>query len=290
MDNEQDERNNTDDTENGDIYVNLPFRQRSCQTCIDAGRGNFLALCIKDEERHIEEKHRLLNIVYRCIRCNKTSGKIRSIYDHIPRCQGRPREQAVEEGQLPCEDCARNFVSSRALATHQRHAHPVTRNRIREAQLRETENPRPQPNPRPNSVWTQQEVEQLRQLEVQMAHERFINKPIARVLTTKTSKQISDKRSDIRSKEGARRQLEVEIPAKVLREPVRWDVAEREPWVNRLRETWDSLHCTLTAHHQAYDRELDSAFGEFIPIIGQVPQSKVDELYSGLLTLITLGD
>ncbi|XP_076660219.1 uncharacterized protein LOC143363537 [Halictus rubicundus] len=175
------------------ILVLTPFQARSCKVCAQGGRGNIYFLRLADELRHYEEAHQRSSLTFRCRDCNEEFDRRHAADCHRPRCPGVP---PAEEGQQ-CAHCKLRFSTRIGMSQHLRHRHPAASN---EARRLAAEVPTSSYNARSNKIGTAEEEHMLAELEEKFKHKRFIAKAISEVLTSKTTKQIRDKRTDIRRK------------------------------------------------------------------------------------------
>ena len=174
------------------FLVPLPFVSRSCDRCLASGRGNFLALSLNDELRHIGDYHPHVRPQFQCDRCGKLYAQKQGALCHLPKCPARDQE-AVQDpvgGQVTCNECGQSYRTERGLAQHERFAHPVTRNERRAA----TAAPRPREPRRGTTVFTASDIERMLDLEVQLFGTGRIAQKMCEYLPGKTNKQIRDRR------------------------------------------------------------------------------------------------
>lgn len=113
-----------------------------------------------------------------------------------------------------CTECNKTFRSRSGLSQHDRHHHPNRCNERRIAtRLNDIERKRlarskanaakasqsDAATVKASKLWSEEEIELLVALEVELKHARFINKAIAERMPGKTNKQISDKRRQLTS-------------------------------------------------------------------------------------------
>lgn len=101
--------------------------------------------------------------------------------------------------------CSQSFNAKTGLSQHERHRHPVVRNMGRIRAEEKTGKPG-----RMVSVWTEEDVALLKQMEGRYKDERFINIKIQEHMPGKTTKQIGDKRRALRVQQD-RPQVELAI-------------------------------------------------------------------------------
>ena len=161
-------------------YLHIPYMDGwTCSLCGEA------VTSLSGAKDHIVKRHPSIELRYMCRQCNKHILTYRWAQCHFPRCPGPEGNLTQDENKFICEACEAGFSSSRALSTHERHAHPELRNlkRLQKPVTVETHG---------NTVWLP-EVEMLR-LNDELKNSKFINKEISKILTSKSGKQISDKR------------------------------------------------------------------------------------------------
>ncbi|GCC42758.1 hypothetical protein chiPu_0026892 [Chiloscyllium punctatum] len=147
--------------------------------------------------KHLRRSHQTKIFRTKCSRCQKT-GEFHSIACHYPKCKG---DLQTVMGEFPCEACEDNFTTKSGLGQHERHMPPEWRNNKRIEADKPTAKRR-------EGAWSEEEETLLEQLEISLAGARFINVEIAKVLTTKTTKQIADKSRLLQKK----RLAQVETP------------------------------------------------------------------------------
>lgn len=148
-------------------------------------------LNLTDLSKHFREVHGSTKIVWQCRACGKGFPGLHNCRCHLPKCK------PVREKPQPnykCEKCSQEFQTTRGLSTHERHRHPELRNKKRQA---EHERPKGQPGRR-NFVWTDEEIVRLRMLDSQFTGASRPNVEIRKLMPTKTLKQISDKRRELK--------------------------------------------------------------------------------------------
>uniref|UniRef100_A0A803VHT8 Reverse transcriptase domain-containing protein n=1 Tax=Ficedula albicollis TaxID=59894 RepID=A0A803VHT8_FICAL len=166
------------------VTVTVPDKNPPCPCC--GTRINSVLGLIE----HLKGSHGKKRICFRCVKCGKEGTNYHSVVCHFPKCRG-PETEAAPAGEWICEVCGRDFQTKIGLGQHKRHAHPLLRNqeRIAASHPKETSN-----RGAHKRCWTKEEEEMLIKLEAQFEGHKNINKLIAEHITTKTNKQISDKR------------------------------------------------------------------------------------------------
>ncbi|XP_071652959.1 uncharacterized protein [Temnothorax longispinosus] len=183
--------------------LSLPFSR--CENCAAAGVGEYMALTVRDEARHMEESHPHLNIRYKCKWCGKSYASYRATACHLPKCpaaRANEGQRTVEQGRFDCPDCDRNFVTQRGLSQHQRLAHPVARNRVRSEQAA------PKVELKRGRVFSAEDVSRMLELKVELRDEKNIAKAMVPFMPEKTLRQIKDKRNEACYKRWREQRLE----------------------------------------------------------------------------------
>ena len=179
---------NTDDhAMNSDFEITVPFQSRSCRICIKNGTGNFVALTLTDEVKHVAERHNNAVVVYVCQKCKKRYQRKHPALCHVPKCTA-PRPPPIN-GYI-CQECGRVFVTKSGLSQHERHEHPEIRNAARAGGPAIQVQP-----PRRGKVFSEEEENRMLQLEVELRGERLVANLMKDHLPGKTGKQIRDKRA-----------------------------------------------------------------------------------------------
>lgn len=93
-----------------------------------------------------------------------------------------------------------SFDTKRGLSTHERIKHPAVRNEKRQNEQKPKAVSEPSSNARGKhkKVWTDEEIETLKKLDIKYYNYKQPNVHIKKYITTKTIKQISDKRRELR--------------------------------------------------------------------------------------------
>jgi hypothetical protein len=177
------------------FMVALPFHRRSCGVCLNSGKGNYQALSLADEIKHVSDRHPYTQIIYKCTNCSKEYRSKHAALCHMPKCTGRA--PAPQGNVFKCQQCGLVCTSKSGLTQHTRHRHPALRNEqraaaeldraLRAAQSR-TRNPYVK-------VFTDEEVRLMLELEVKFRKRRFVAKDMEPYFPNKTNKQLRDKRN-----------------------------------------------------------------------------------------------
>lgn len=201
-------------TRDNEITIKVPLDRPTimCRVYAQEGkRREFLVL--KDIAEHLREQHNNINVWWACLKCDKKFERLHATCCHHAKCKGTT--PAVK--RFLCEACAESFDTKIGRSQHERHRHPLLRNRKRREAA---ENPGGQPGRKP-SVWTEEETALLIRLNDKFKDERFINVKIAEFMPNKTRKQISDKRLHLQSyqKRKAEEEQEKEATRDQLQQP-----------------------------------------------------------------------
>lgn len=194
--------------------IELPFEVRNCRICASQSAGDYLALTLKDEIKHLTEKHHGTRIKFKCGKCSKLYESKHAAICHIPKCPASKQSveclAGEERDRLQCQECDRSYATKRGLSQHQRITHPEVRNRARlEAEVAEPK------RPKDGNAFTADEIELMLRLEKDMVGERNIARAMAPFLPEKNIKQIRDKRNETAYKRWRTQQLDAiqpEIP------------------------------------------------------------------------------
>ncbi|GCB71235.1 hypothetical protein scyTo_0005883 [Scyliorhinus torazame] len=111
-------------------------------------------------------------------------GEYHAIACHFAKCKGI--RETAPAGAFGCSICEKQFTTKIGLGQNERPKHPALWNEKSLESTKVISKPG-----RRDQKWFTEEVALLRQLMVRFERERFINKQIATVLTTKSAKQIS---------------------------------------------------------------------------------------------------
>ncbi|KAG7196444.1 hypothetical protein KM043_000647 [Ampulex compressa] len=133
------------------------------------------------------QEHSNLGIEWKCGNCGKIWPGIRNWRSHFPKCKGRADEEA---NLVQCSVCDKRFKTKVGLSIHECHDHPALRN-LRRKEYAERER---LPKGRKLTVWNEEEVKLLQDLDARFKSCKYPNVEIRKFLPTKSLKQISDKR------------------------------------------------------------------------------------------------
>lgn len=168
------------------LMINVPMTAPTigCILC-EKQNKRFEFLTLRMFSNHLSEQHKIV-VRWICIKCGKAFDKLHATLCHIPKCK------TINKGgkKYKCGACQESFDTETGRSQHERHRHPDVRNRKRKEDA-EKHTGRPGRTP---SVWTEEEVAQLKVLNERFKNERHINVRIQEFLPNKTNKQISDKR------------------------------------------------------------------------------------------------
>ncbi|XP_015596162.1 uncharacterized protein LOC107268173 [Cephus cinctus] len=172
------------------ITAPLPVGGIECPVCA-RNNNHILFLDMTLFSRHISQQHPQTDTKWACRICGKLWERLHPWRCHFAKCKGKPAER--QDGHK-CDSCGMFFATGVGRSMHERHMHPEIRNAKRRMAA---EAPR-LPAGRSTTVWSDQEIVQLKELETLYSGARFINIEIQKHMTNKTTKQISDKRRGIR--------------------------------------------------------------------------------------------
>lgn len=221
--------------------VTVPDKNPPCPCC--ETRVNSITSLIE----HLKRAHGKKRVCFRCAKCGREGNNFHSIVCHVPKC--RPIAKETPAGEWICEVCGRDFKTKIGLGQHKRLTHPVIRNQERIAASHPKEISNRGAHKR---CWTKEEEELLIKLVAQFEGNKNINKLIAEHITTKTVKQISDKRRLLPKKPAAGNNSEPKIDhqsrrtaAAVGTDPGRNHRPDKEE--EHLEEQWEGQ---LQAHYR----------------------------------------
>jgi len=161
-------------------YIVYKWSPQACGVCsvVFTAQNLFLS--------HCKSAHPCVEVKFRCGKCGRFEGQLRSVAGHYSRCT--PTQVGGDSPMLSCSHCELKFSTKSGLSQHERHRHPVVRNAARGA-------PKPPRRERAGRVWSTEEVDCIRRWEVELKYRMDINMEMARRLANgKTAKQVSDKR------------------------------------------------------------------------------------------------
>ncbi|KAG5869817.1 hypothetical protein JTB14_037552 [Gonioctena quinquepunctata] len=180
-------------------YYNIvvPFRERSCQRCLRAGR-NLVFMALNEQMNHAKGVHPASEIVFECTNCERLFPKKHSAVCHVPKCTGgRARPARGHE----CGICGESYDTQCGLSQHERLRHPVARNEARAAGTLRVQPPAVR-IPRHNQVFTEEEIRIMLECEVRYQGDgRIVKHRMGPLIRTKTLKQLRDERAETRYKE-----------------------------------------------------------------------------------------
>ena len=169
------------------MVVPMPFGVLACPC-----RQAFCS--VYEFELHMDRAHADVDLRYRCDICTKTCLRAHGAKIHRAKCRGQKTRTRTD---LPwgCNVCAMAFQTKSGLSQHKRHRHPAIRNLERKADCKSVvEGEVTELTVKPTKLWSLDEVERLRELEVKHQGKRSINLLIAAELVGKSNKQVSEKR------------------------------------------------------------------------------------------------
>ncbi|CAK9796555.1 Retrovirus-related Pol polyprotein from type-1 retrotransposable element R2 (Fragment) [Anthophora plagiata] len=216
--------------------VDLPLSgQIKCKGCECKGL-NRQFLQEAQFQKHANEQHTQLKIIWRCSACQKGFPKLHGCRCHILKCKGmKPTES---RSKIKCDKCDEMFETRRGVSMHERHRHPELRN------LRRIESQASQSRNRPSnraSAWSQEEVGLLAQLNERFKHLKQPNVAIREFLPGKTLKQISDKRRllPVREQEApAEADSSTESSSEEYYSAGEVEIIDEIPWRDLPNEVW----------------------------------------------------
>ena len=210
------------DNENGrTIEIPLIRNITPCPIC-DRRRHNMGFLNAKDLNKHIKEMHAGEHIAWKCKVCRKEFPGLHNVLCHIQKCKGVENRIMKE---FRCNECGDTFDTARGLSIHEMHRHPAIRNA-----KRRNEREREQGIPgRKNTIWTDEEIDRLSELNERYQNEKYPNVRIKEHFPNKTLKQISDKRRTLRGGGRAPRAANGEAVGGAAGPPEE-DIGQIGPW------------------------------------------------------------
>jgi hypothetical protein len=110
-----------------------PFTSRSCETCLQQGKGDYILLNLNNGIQHAESHHSGVQILYLCNTCKTSKNK------HAAQCHA-PKYKSLSRGEgknTICGICKQVFNTQRGVSQHERlvHLYSGTKN---EKKLRRT--------------------------------------------------------------------------------------------------------------------------------------------------------
>lgn len=242
-----------------EIMVPLASATIGCRVCANLGYAlEFLSL--RSLADHLEEQHSQIRALWKCRRCNKSFGRLHGVQCHLPKCKSR----FVELSEYKCAMCTDSFDTAVGLSMHERHKHPEERNRKRKEAA---ERPGGKPG-RVLSVWTEDEVAKLQELNDRFKHEKYPNVRIQEFLPDKTLRQISDRRRAL--PKAIHREAQVEeapepnenpdigemlnMVAEISGTNLQIDIEADEDWIIDLRNAITQMKCENEDFKEIDDR------------------------------------
>uniref|UniRef100_A0AAY4C4B0 Reverse transcriptase n=1 Tax=Denticeps clupeoides TaxID=299321 RepID=A0AAY4C4B0_9TELE len=145
------------------VTITLPNSMIHCQLCGEVPGGPMKA------QEHFVKFHRDVPVVFSCGKCGKGDQNPRSILSHHAKCKSGAPQTSPARGH-ECTLCGQSFGTISGLSQHKRHVHPTERN---EERIVAASQPSKKKG-RKLQLWSQQEIERLRQLEshIQVAEKR----------------------------------------------------------------------------------------------------------------------
>ena len=174
-----------------EIILTVPFDSKSCGTCLNQGKGDFILLNLNAALQHAKSHHCGVGVTYACKTCGKTYKTKHAAQCHVPKCSG---PLTAEGKTVICGLCRQAFKTQRGLSQHERLIHPVERNAKRE--MAETGKSGRGLSKGYGKVWQKEEVETMLRLEKSLKGHPQIAKQMMEHLPGKTAKQIRDKRKE----------------------------------------------------------------------------------------------
>jgi len=111
------------------FYINLPLVDRSCELCLHIDMGNFMALTLNNEIKHVSMKHSKHSIKFVCTNCNKQYLRKHAALCHLPKCTGQ--QPPTSSNNFVCIACGKGFSTKIGPSQRERHEHPLIRNEAR---------------------------------------------------------------------------------------------------------------------------------------------------------------
>nr|XP_012136805.1 PREDICTED: uncharacterized protein LOC105662017 [Megachile rotundata] len=177
-----------------EVTINLPLENiKYCPVC-ELVHKSIGFLNLKDLKTHLNEQHGEVKTKWQCRSCKKCFPGAHNCVCYIPKCKG---VQETMEKNFICEECSESFATKRGLSIHELHRHPQTRNDKRAEECA----PRTRARGRKNYLWTNEEINKLIELNERFKNERYPNVKIQEFFPSKTIKQKSNKRKDLRTAE-----------------------------------------------------------------------------------------
>jgi hypothetical protein len=171
-----------------EIILPIPFTSRSCKSCLNQRKGDFILLNLNAALQHARSHHCGVRVRYSCNSCGKTYKGKHSAQCHVPKCKGPPTE---EDKTVICGLCNQAFKTQRGLSQHECLIHPVERNEKRERAAKNRQSRGP--NKECGKVWVKEELDTMIRLEKSLEGHPHIAMQMKEHLPEKSLKQIRDK-------------------------------------------------------------------------------------------------
>ncbi|XP_031789101.1 uncharacterized protein LOC116418059 [Nasonia vitripennis] len=166
--------------------VAIAKNPQACPKCLQGGT-QLLYMGSWELSRHLNKEHPSVDVTWVCGACQRRCTTLRSWSCHVPHCKGR---QEPKDLPFKYEHCSLSFDSQIGLSQHERHVHPEVRNDKRAA---EANKPKGKSGRRP-SIWSDEDLLLIRELESEYHGARNINERIAEHFPDRTGRQVSDAR------------------------------------------------------------------------------------------------
>jgi hypothetical protein len=112
-----------------EILLTVPFDSKSCETCLNQGKGDFILLNLNAALQHVRSHHCGVGVIYAYKTCGKTYNTKDVTQCHVPKCSG-PFTAVFKTVIYGL--CRQAFRTQRGLSQHERLIHPEKRNANRE--------------------------------------------------------------------------------------------------------------------------------------------------------------
>jgi len=130
-DDSDESRDDTDaslNRERCDIILPIPFVSKSCETCLQQGKEDYILLNLNNAVQHARSHHCGVGVLYSCKTCGKNYKNKHVAQCHVPKSR---RPTNGEDKKAICGICRHAFKTQRGLSQHERLVHPVERNEKR---------------------------------------------------------------------------------------------------------------------------------------------------------------
>ena len=197
---------------------------------IPSGRGVYTCpLCpsacthFRELKSHFAKQHPTWVLKAKCRPCGFT-GEFHSVRCHQPKCKGSADQSASTDLKFKCALCAKSFQTKPGLGQHERHAHPVARNKCRILSTR-PEASEKACGERKKNIWAEDDIRKLAVLQLKHQEDTpHINILLAKKLAKFTANQIRDKKNTSKFK-------------RVLEEVKREQTTTGSPQVRNIHDT-----------------------------------------------------